>query len=117
MSSRNGKAAGDVLARLRAAATEPRRAVGTDTSDAVSVQGSEAVPAAPSGAVGKLRPRTMRYTIDFTPEERRALRAWADDHLITNNSEIIRALIRLLERDPVLSDRVLEEIARGAADG
>lgn len=50
----------------------------------------------------------VHFTVDLEVELHRALRLFAIDHR-TDGSEVIRALIGLLE-DPVIADRVIREL-------
>ncbi len=54
---------------------------------------------------------TVRYTIDLIPQERDFLRRLAHDNEL-DVSNLLRALLKLLDQDPVLVRRMLREAAR-----
>jgi hypothetical protein len=93
--------AGDVRERMREAA------LGRQTA------ASPLVPAAASPAPVSLRTQreetVTRYALRLPHELHRFLRQYALDHHI-DASEVVRALLSLLEQDPALSDRVLDQV-------
>ena len=66
-------------------------------------------PALPPKASGQ--ERRIRYTIDLDGRLHRVLKLYALDAGV-NASEVIRALLRLLEQDPALAERVHELLER-----
>jgi hypothetical protein len=90
--------AGDVRARLRQAA------VHRSAPPAVA----EVAPAeAPAPLRRGVAPGLIRYAVLLPRQQHRSLRQYAFDHDV-DASQVIRALLTLLERDPALSDRVLD---------
>ena len=94
--------------RLRSSATG-RSPVSPSPSSAVSTGRSGAVDA------GKRKPGTTRYTIDLTPDERRFVRLWAFDNGV-DAAAVFRVLLRRLEHDPELADKVLDDLQRMRAE-
>jgi hypothetical protein len=90
--------AGDVRARLRQAAVQ--RQIPPVVAEAVPVEAAAASRRA-------LPPGLIRYAVLLPREQHRSLRQYALDHGL-DASQVIRALLTLLERDPALSDRVLD---------
>lgn len=95
--SRQQPTAGDLARRLRTSATSQRREPARPAAEAGSS------PPAPA------KPKTIRYTIDLTPEEHRALHLFAYDNGL-DIKRVLRAFVRLLDHDASLTERVLEEV-------
>lgn len=76
-----------------------------------AVQTAATAKTAATAAQWKRKADTVRYTIDCTDEERRALAMVAlDAH--TGRAEVLRAVFRLLGRDPAFAERVVDEVRR-----
>jgi hypothetical protein len=106
MSRQQSPSAGELAARLRTSAA-PRRE-GPPAQEAET----PAAPA-PERTERRIRPRTIRYTIDFTPDEHRALHLFAYDAGLDIKA-VLRAFVRLLDRDAALTERIVDEARRPA---
>ena len=91
--------ASDLARRLRTSATGQRPEAPPPPQD----------PAPTTPPAGK--PKTIRYTIDLTPEEHRALHLFAYDNGL-DIKRVLRAFVRLLDREAALTERVLDEVHR-----
>jgi hypothetical protein len=90
--------AGDVRARLREAAVHRH----------VSPVSAEAAPVeVPAPARRGVAPGLIRYAVLLPRQQHRSLRQYAFDHDV-DASQVVRALLTLLDHDPALSDRVLD---------
>ncbi len=92
------------------AAVRPSKTV--STANRIAVEPSERQTVEPPKRQKKAKQK-LRYTIDLEPDERRALRVFAFDHGV-DASAVIKAVIRLLEHDVVVSDRVLDVLGNAS---
>jgi hypothetical protein len=106
MSRQPSPSAGELAARLRTSAAPPSRRESPPAQE-------PAAPAAPEAARAERRPRprTIRYTIDFTPDEHRAIHLFAYDAGLDIKA-VLRAFVRLLDRDATLTERIVDEARR-----
>jgi len=106
----------DIAQRMRRAAlhdksTQDKPVAGAaigDATDANDVAGAPQLPP-PETTATSARGRRVRYTLDLSPEQHRALKRFAFD-AEADASAIVRVLLAELGRDPALARRVLDQI-------
>lgn len=110
MSTPPRRRASDMAARMRQtishAPSSPAEPPPAPTPEAPAPQAAPVTPGWPRRIT---RPPTSRYTIDLELRHRDALRDRARD-LDTSASEIVRALLDLVEADPQLAARLADAV-------
>lgn len=98
--------ASDVLKRMRDVATKPAAQAAPETPAANAAEAATGPTARPSGGRPPApSPRPVRYTLDLAREQHRFLKRFALD-AEADASEVMRALLRLLQQDPSLAAQV-----------
>ena len=109
----------DIAQRMRRATLHDKPSAdaaiaGTPTTTDIADAGTQGLPPPESAttagaATAPTRGRRVRYTLDLSPEQHRALKRFAFD-AEADASAIVRALLAELGSDPVLARRVLDQI-------